>query len=334
MLNRVIRVVVALVVLLAVALAAWTVWSRHSTAPTTRDGRIRADIVKVAPDVGGIVTEVTVQDNQEVKAGDVLFVLDSQRYQQDLAQAEADLMAAQAAAEAAKAGIAAADASVRSSASVHAMQQERADRRAKLSEWLAAETISDARKTAQAAGDEVTRARADLEAARSNVSQAQAAVVQAQAKVERARLNVERAAVRASTDGRITNLTVKAGDYIGAGQPIMALLVNDSLWVYGYFEETKIPAIEVGAPAEITLMAGGLKLRGTVESISPGIADSAANTSGNLLANVTPTFSWVRLAQRIPVRIRIEQSSVPADANVAAGMTASVRVLPSETAGR
>jgi multidrug resistance efflux pump len=109
----------------------------------------------------------------------------------------------------------------------------------------------------------------------------------------------------------------------------MALVRNDSLWIYGYFEETKLPLIHPGDAADIRLMSGGRALHGTVEGIARGITDADNPTNSNdLLADVSPTFNWIRLAQRVPVRVRIDPASVPADTVLAAGMTASVTVHP------
>lgn len=126
----------------------------------------------------------------------------------------------------------------------------------------------------------------------------------------------------------MTNLDVRQGDWASAGQARMALVGTQSMWVYAYFEETKLPAIHVGDVVDIQLMAGGTHLRGRVEGIATGIADAASPTADNLLADVQPTFNWIRLAQRIPVRVGIDPSSMPEGTLLAAGMSASVRVLP------
>lgn len=126
----------------------------------------------------------------------------------------------------------------------------------------------------------------------------------------------------------MTNLDVRAGDYASAGNPRLALVRDGHMWVYGYFEETKLPHIHVGDRADIHLMSGGV-MRGEVQGIARGITDRDNPTSnGDLLADVSPTFNWVRLAQRVPVRVRIDMASVPRDTPLAAGMTATVTVHP------
>ncbi|BCG23333.1 hypothetical protein TUM18999_15240 [Pseudomonas tohonis] len=147
---------------------------------------------------------------------------------------------------------------------------------------------------------------------------------QAQADVKVAELNLARSEVRAPRSGQITNLRLAQGNYANAGQPVMALVDDASFYVQAYFEETKLPGIHVGAPVKIWLMSAGRPLTGSVESISRGITDRNASPDGQLLANVEPTFNWVRLAQRIPVRIKLDQ--VPDDIQLSAGMTASVTV--------
>ena len=139
-----------------------------------------------------------------------------------------------------------------------------------------------------------------------------------------AELNLARSELRAPRAGQITNLRLAQGNYVSAGQPVMALVDDASFYVQAYFEETKLPQIRIGAPVEVWLMSAGEPLEGEVESISRGITDRNASPDGQLLANVEPTFNWVRLAQRIPVRIKLRD--VPPGLLLSAGMTASVRV--------
>jgi len=158
-------------------------------------------------------------------------------------------------------------------------------------------------------------------------SQTAAALVQeAQQQVATAKLNLARTNVTAPVDGYVTNLLVHPGDYAQAGRPELAVVDKDSFWIYGYFEETKIPTLHEHDPVAITLMSGTQKLQGHIESISRAIADRDNTTTPELLANVNPTFAWVRLAQRIPVRIHIDK--VPENVLLSAGMTCTVIVTP------
>ncbi|MNT54638.1 p-hydroxybenzoic acid efflux pump subunit AaeA [compost metagenome] len=139
-----------------------------------------------------------------------------------------------------------------------------------------------------------------------------------------AELNLARSELRAPRNGQVTNLRLAQGNYVSTGQPVMALVDDGSFYVQAYFEETKLPRIKVGAPVKVWLMSAGEPLSGKVESISRGITDRNASPDTQLLANVEPTFNWVRLAQRIPVRIKLDK--VPEDVQLSAGMTASVTV--------
>jgi len=155
---------------------------------------------------------------------------------------------------------------------------------------------------------------------------ASAIVLEAQQQVATAKLNLARTEVHAPVDGYVTNLLVHPGDYAQVGRPQLAVVDKDSFWIYGYFEETKIPSLHEKDPVTITLMSGTQKLQGHIESISRAIADRDNTTTPELLANVNPTFAWVRLAQRIPVRIHIDK--VPDKVLLSAGMTCTVIVNP------
>ncbi|RMN58084.1 Secretion protein HlyD [Pseudomonas syringae pv. apii] len=147
----------------------------------------------------------------------------------------------------------------------------------------------------------------------------------AQAQLEAAELNLARTRVLAAVDGYVTNLNVHRGDYARIGEAKMAVVDMNSFWVYGFFEETKLPHLKVGDPADLQLMSGEV-LKGHVESIARGIYDRDNPQSRELIADVNPTFNWVRLAQRVPVRIHLDQ--VPQDVLLAAGMTCTVIVRP------
>lgn len=273
-----------LVTLVAVALAGWAVWQlwdHYELAPWTRDGRVRANVVQLAPDVSGLVTAVRVQDNQFVHAGDVLFEVDRARYELAERQARAQLAAQQAVLTQAQ------------------------------------------RENARNQGLSALVSREVQEQTRSRVEQARAAVAQAEVALDTAHLNLQRAQVQAPTDGVVTNLDLRQGAYATAGRPVLALVDGGSIYVEGYFEETKLPRIHVGDEVAIHLMGQAEKLTGHVESIAYGIEDRE-RTSGGLLANITPTFSWVRLAQRVPVRIALDK--VPDGTKLIAGLTVTAEV--------
>jgi RND family efflux transporter MFP subunit len=187
-----------------------------------------------------------------------------------------------------------------------AIQQELSQRRSLLS----AEAIS----------------REEQQTSESSAAVANAAYEEAEAQRDLAKLNLERTTVRSPVNGYVDNLRLRVGDYAVVGQSKLAVIDSDSFWVSGYFEETKLPRIHEGDQAVIKLMGVAPNLSGHVESISRGIADSNGNTDAQGLANVNPVFYWVRLAQRIPVRIHLDQ--VPDGITLAAGMTCTVVIKP------
>jgi multidrug resistance efflux pump len=277
------------IVIAAVLVAVW-MWNHYERSPWTRDGRVRADVVRVTPDISGLVTSVAVRDNQAVKAGDLLFVLDRPRYALALEQAEAQIASARA-------------------------------------------TLGQARRESArdlALGDLVAAESHEQNVAR--VATAQAALAEAMSARDAAALNLKRTQVVASVNGVVTNLDLHAGDYLAAGKQAMALVDRDSLRIEGYFEETKLPLVCIGAPVTVRLMGEAQDLHGRVDSIAYGINDSSRSDSGNLLPTVEPTFSWVRLAQRIPVRVKL--TKVPADVKLIAGRTATVTIEPAKKDAR
>nr|WP_240320215.1 HlyD family secretion protein [Achromobacter insuavis] len=266
---------------LAGALVA-ALWNAYVLAPWTRDGRVSAHVVRVAPEVSGTVAEVAVDDNQPVKRGDVLYRIDPSRF--ELAVAQARALAA------------AADETLR-------QRQDEARRRDGLDDLVSREDIQRAGRAVAIAQAEAQRARAALDVAE---------------------LDLARSVLRAPVDGFVTRLRLRRGDYAVAGKPDIAILDAHSFWITGYFEETKLERIRPGAPAQIKLMGYAPLLTGRVASIGHGIADDNDGPDEYGLPAVKANFSWVRLAQRIPVRIEID--AVPDGVQLAAGMTCSVDV--------
>jgi len=181
-------------------------------------------------------------------------------------------------------------------------------------------------ETVEQGGSRIAQLEGAVAQAEANVSQARAALAQATAAHETAQLNLERTIVLAPVDGVAANVMLRPGDYLTAGHPAFGVVAAASLHIDGYFEETKLANIHIGDSVTIELMGDGRRLLGHVESISPGIEDRERTPSSGLLANVNPTFNWVRLAQRIPVRIHIDQA--PLDLLLIAGRTATVVVHP------
>jgi len=277
------RFLVTLAVVAIAALVAWQLWIYYMLDPWTRDGKVRADIVEVAPDVSGLVAQVFIHDNQPVHTGDPLFQIDPVRFTLALQQAIAN--------------------TAKAKATLNQAQ-------------------SDARRVDSLSSNAVAAQSRDQ--SNTNALEAEAAYDAALADQGVAKLNLDRATVRATVNGIVTNFSMQPGDYVTAGNAVAALVDTDSLYIDGYFEETKLPRIQVGDTALVTLLGGGPTITGHVQSIAAGIADTERQESPNLLANINPTFTWVRLAQRVPVRIGLDH--VPAGIRLIAGLTATVQI--------
>jgi RND family efflux transporter MFP subunit len=277
------RTLLTLVVVLLAIVAGWELWSYYMLEPWTRDGRVRADVVTVAADVSGLISDVFVHDNEKVSKGQQLFRIDQRRFQYALDQAKADMANHQATLDQAKRDL------VRGQSLTNiAITRQQVEQR-------------------QEAAD-VAQAELDL----------------AKATLEVARLNLDRSTVVAPVNGIVTNFDLLPGRYVNVGAAVFALIDSDSFRVEGYFEETKLRRIRVGEDATVKLIGDSRMLSSHVESIAYGIEDQNRSTSSELLAVVNPTFSWVRLAQRIPVRIKLDD--VPPDLLLVAGRTATVSI--------
>ncbi|WP_429304772.1 biotin/lipoyl-binding protein [Paraburkholderia sp. GAS199] len=311
--QSILRTVFTLTVLIVAIALVRMLWVDYMFSPWTRDGKVRADVVQVATDVSGLVAEVRVKDNQLVRKGDILFVLDPARFHYALAQADADLLRAQAQVEQAKAEMA-------GSQSSFAMKRAQAARRAN----LAGDVISDESRADSASLEK--QSASSYAAATAAYSAARAMYKAAVVAQQTAALNLARSEVRAPSDGYITNLNLYPGDFATAGTARMALIDSHSFWVYGYFEETKLPTVRVGDQAVVRLLSGGKDIMGHVDSLASGIADRDNPTGSDLLADVNPIFTWVRLAQRVPVRVHLDR--IPPDVRLAMGMTCTVTLQP------
>ena len=278
------RVAVTLIFVVAAVYVGRQLWGHYMDEPWTRDARLRADVVGIAPDVSGLVSEVMVKDNQTVKKGDLLFRVDRDRFAIALEQADAALASSKAALDQAS---------------------RESQRQARLGDAASLQQKEQAQTTEQ---------------------QDEASLRQATANRELAQLNLDRSEVRATVNGTISNLSLRPGDYVSAGTAKVALIDTDSLRVEGYFEETKLPAIRVGDRASVYLMGIADEVEGHVQSIAGGVEDRERAGADGQLANVNPSFTWVRLAQRIPVRIAIDK--IPRNVRMIPGQTVTVIVHP------
>lgn len=299
------------VVLLAFVLG-WFAWEHYTRAPWTRDARVRADVVTLSADVAGRIVNLGVQDNQHVQKGQLLLEIDPSRYALAVEHAKRSV-------EVSKAALGQSEATIVASQALLRQRQSEERRRRTLKERSA---ISG--EEWEKSSTDVSVAQADLLRNQANLGFAQANVQLAVAALAEAEHDLERTRVESPVSGYVTNLLTRQGDYATAGGPLVALVDSDSFYVSGYFEETKLPRIAEGDRVDIELMSGE-KFGGTVQSIAFAIADRENLPGGRLLANINPSYTWVKLAQRVPVRIQIDGDYAGKE-KLRAGTTATVTV--------
>ena len=325
--RKVIRPLSVVIVVIIAIFCAMHIWNYYNAEPWTRDGRVRGDVIQVSSDIAGLVTEVLVQDNQNVKKGQVLFKIDLARQALDVEQAKSDLSKAKSGLAEAEAGLAQAKANVVKSQANIKLADKTADRYTDLMNGAISKKEQDEvfaiRDQSHAEHEQLIAA---IEQANANIKQQKALVEAANSGVHLAQLNMNRAEVVAPADGTLSNFDLRAGNYVKVGQAVAALLDRKQLYVVGYFEETKLNKIHLGDAATVQLMGDSVQYKGHVQGIASGIEDRERTTSSGLLANVNPTFSWVRLAQRVPVKIVLDD--VPHDSLAfVAGRTVTVHIL-------
>jgi multidrug resistance efflux pump len=303
---------------------------------------VRAYVVTVAPEIAGRIVELPVADNQFVHKGDLLMKIDPTNYQiavnlteAAVQQAEANIQNVDSQIAVQEAQIAANQAQVDDAQAALSFASQQAARYADLAKQevgsvqMAEQTASGLRqaqatlRNAEAARTVAQRQIASLKAQRGS---AVATLAQANAELNQARANFKRVEVRSPVNGWVTNLLSQLGDYANTGQSELTLIDADSFWIDAYFTETALSYIHEGDPAEIKLMGHGATVRGRVGGVARGINIPNAQPGSQGLATVNPVFTWVRLAQRVPVRIEIEHA--PAGVTLVAGLTATVQINP------
>jgi p-hydroxybenzoic acid efflux pump subunit AaeA len=281
--KSLVRILISLGFTTLAAILGYVLWVHYMDSPWTRDGRVRADVVDIAPDVAGLVEIVAVHDNQLVHKGDVLLVIDQEHYRNALVEAQS------------------------------LVDERKAELKQKINEAQRRAKVDDRVVSKEAKEDAIL-----------NAESAKARYLESIAALDQAKLNLERTTIRSPADGWVSNLLVRPGDFAHVGAPVLAVIDQHSFWVYGYFEENKVDLMKVGDPVQIKLLGSGKTLLGHVDSFAHGIADRDNPIDQHLLANVNPSFNWVRLAQRIPVRIKLD--NLPSNIVLVAGMTCSVIV--------
>ena len=282
-----------IVTLLIVTAALGIIYQQYQTYlanPWTRDGQVRAHVIQITPRVTGQIINMLVADNAHVKQGDLLFEIDPSIYQVNLNKGIASQKQAEA---------------------LLAKAKNEAHRAVNLE------------KLTPGAQSELT-----LNNLQNAIETAQANVLLAKAQVNEATLNLKYTQVTAPTDGYITNLNYRVGSQVIANSPVVALIDESSFWVEGFFKETDLNDVNIHNKVQVTLLMHDDEiLEGEVQSIGYGIAKSDGSTGNSLLPNVNPSFQWIRLAQRIPVKIRL--NALPPKLQLRVGMTASVKIVKS-----
>ena len=265
--HRAVNFLITITLVFLACWAAWSLYQKYVQDPWTRDGQVRANIIGIAPRVSGPIIRVEVTDNQEVKAGDLLFEIDPAPYEAQLAVAQGTIQNA--------------DANLK-------QRQQELERQTNLFKQHVA-------------------AQQDFQNAQDSFAAAEAQVTSAKANLQLAQLNLSYTKVFAPKNGYITDLNVSAGTYVSVGTQLMALVDTDSFWIAAYFKETQLPYIQIGQRANLVIMGYDKRpFEGVVSSIGWGIyvQDGSAGTSTNLLPAISQTVDWVRLPQRFPVRIQ------------------------------
>jgi multidrug resistance efflux pump len=349
------------ILVLIAAAAVLFKYQEYVVNPWTRNGQVRAEVIQITPRVSGPIVNIAVIDNQFVTAGSLLFEIDPRTFAASLDQARAQydktgddyqvrekqIEAARAQVEAYQAGLRQAksmikeiDSSIEKNKAEYGRQQammpQKATSQKSVDRAKANYEVSMEKRKGAVAG--VSKARAALSQAEAALAEAKAnlgaqgnanaRVREALAAVRQAELNLEFTQVRAPVDGYITNLNLRFGSQAVANQPVLALVDVNSYWICGFFRETSLEQIQKGDRAIVTLMSyPDTPIEGHVDSLGWGIAQQDGSTGFELLPNISPTFEWIRLAQRVPVRIYL--TKVPEEVKLRVGTTASVLVKTS-----
>lgn len=282
------RYIATSILALSAIVVLFILYQKYDAQPWTRDAQVRAHIVQITPRVTGQVVAIYIEDNVRVKKGDPLFEIDDRVYRVNLQKANASIQQAEASVAKAR------------------NELRRSTRLEKLTPGavpvLTLNNLENAVETALA----------NLELAKANQQEAT--------------LNLGFTKVFAPTDGYITNFNLRIGAQVVANSPVVALIDEDSFWIEAFFKEDDLQGVSDNNKALVTLLThDDVDFEGHIQSISYGIAKADGSTGNNLLPNVSANFQWIRLAQRIPVKIKLE--TAPAGIQLRVGMTASVKII-------
>ncbi|MEK6307879.1 MAG: p-hydroxybenzoic acid efflux pump subunit AaeA [Pantoea dispersa] len=265
LIRKIARYAITLLLVIIAVVIIFRAWVFYTESPWTRDAKFSADVVAISPDVTGLITDVPVHDNQLVKKGDTLFIVDRPRYQKALDEAQADVEYYQA---------------------------------------LVSEKRREAARRNQLGTSAMSREA--IEQSNSDLQTSEHQLAKAVATRDLAVIDLDRTTIKAPSDGWVTNLNVYQGEFITRGSVAVALVQQHSFYVLAYMEETKLDGVRPGFRAEITPLGSNTVLRGTVDSIAAGVTNSSSSVDSKGMATVDSNLEWVRLAQRVPVRIRLD----------------------------
>ncbi|KGT86321.1 p-hydroxybenzoic acid efflux pump subunit AaeA [Enterobacter cancerogenus] len=265
LIRKIARYAITILLVIIAIVIIFRAWVFYTESPWTRDAKFSADVVAISPDVTGLITDVPVHDNQLVKQGDTLFVVDRPRYQKALDEAQADVEYYQ--------------------ALVNEKRREAARRNQLGTSAMSREAIDQANNDLQTSEHQLAKSVATRDLAA---------------------IDLDRTTIKAPSDGWVTNLNVYQGEFITRGSVAVALVQQHSFYVLAYMEETKLDGVRPGFRAEITPLGSNTVLRGTVDSIAAGVTNSSSSVDSKGMATIDSNLEWVRLAQRVPVRIRLD----------------------------
>jgi len=285
---KILKILLTLAVIGVAVYFSYNKYRDYIENPWTRDGQVRTQVIQVTPRVNGMITKIEVVDNQKVKKGDLLFEIDPSAYKIKVDQAKARLQRTLEAAKGTK------------------IEYERVKK--------------------IYARDRGAVSQKDLVRNETNYYKSLADIDSSTEALNTAKLNLSYTKVYAEVDGYVSNINFQIGSPASSNKAILALVDENAYWVFGFFREDAIPNVAVDDEARVTLLAyPDTPLSGKVESIAWGISHSDGNPGTNLLPSIKPVFQWIRLAQRIPVRIKLYD--VPENVKLRFGLTASVMVL-------
>lgn len=266
LIRKIARYAITLLLVIIAIIIIFRAWVFYTESPWTRDAKFAADVVAISPDVTGIITDVSVHDNQRVKKGDTLFVVDRPRYQKALDEAQADVEYYQS-------------------------------------------LVSEKRREAARRNQLGVRAmsREAIEQANNDLQTSEHQLAKAVATRDLAAIDLDRTTIKAPSDGWVTNLNVYQGEFITRGSVAVALVQQHSFYVLAYMEETKLDGVRPGFRAEITPLGSHIILHGTVDSVTAGVTNSSSKVDSKGMATIDSNLEWVRLAQRVPVRIHLDE---------------------------